>query len=249
MELDELEKSVKRLNAVINEFPIGAASLDDFRPVEEKIQATRVSLMRLNARILLLKAKYKQYIDDERGQRRSEEDVGDEMQNVISDVLINAKAIKLCLHSTTILSILSNKEGTEEDRKKLYTYMSKLFTLNDNVMINQKTIEEASQMQLDLKVECQKALFDYKNFLKEQKQIQSTRLQKTNPEIMKNKDKMERNIRKINIIKKLIRSFIAVSGYMLGKEELLLEMLEKHRELLNVEMIIKILENEENNKE
>lgn len=59
MELDKLEQSVKRLRAAIDEFPIGAVSLDDFKPVEEKIQETRESLMRLNARSLMLRAKFK----------------------------------------------------------------------------------------------------------------------------------------------------------------------------------------------
>lgn len=62
--------------------------------------------------------------------------------------------------------------------------MSQLFTLNDNIMAIHKTIKEASQVQLDLKVECQKALFDHKNFLKEQEQLRSERLQKTNPKIV-----------------------------------------------------------------
>lgn len=68
--------------------------------------------------------------------------------------------------------------------RKLYTYMSKLFTLNDNVMATQEAIEEASQVQLDLKVECQKALFDHKKFLTEQEQLRSQRLQKTHPAIV-----------------------------------------------------------------
>lgn len=62
--------------------------------------------------------------------------------------------------------------------------MSKLFTLNDSVMVTQEAIEEAFQVQLDLKVECQKALFDHKNFLKQQEQLRSKRLQKTNPGIV-----------------------------------------------------------------
>lgn len=51
---------------------------------------------------------------------------------------------------------------------------------------------------------------------------------------------MERTIRRINIMKKLIRNFIAVSGHMLEKEPVLLEMLEKHREPINVETIMKM---------
>lgn len=62
--------------------------------------------------------------------------------------------------------------------------MSKLFAFNDNIMAIQEAIERESRLQLDLKVECQKALFDYKNFLKEQERIRSKRLQETNPEIV-----------------------------------------------------------------
>lgn len=237
VELDELERFVGKLSAVMDRFPIGAISMDDFKPTEEKIRTTRESLMHLNARSLLLKAKYKQSSD---GRRRGSEDEVRDMPSVVSDKLINAKAVKLCLHSTTILSILGNKEGSEEDQKKLYEYMGKLFTLNDSAIAIQETIEKESQIQLDLKVECQKALFDHKNFLKQQEQLRSERLQKTNPEIVENKNRMERTIRKINIMKKLIRSFIAVSGHMLQEEPILLEMLEKHRELLNVETIMKI---------
>ncbi|XP_011157773.2 uncharacterized protein LOC105194526 [Solenopsis invicta] len=248
MELGELERSVKRLGAVLDEFPIGAISLDDFKPIEVKIRETRESLKHLNARSLMLKAKYKQHVDAER--ERSEDDVDDALLNAVSDSLLNAKAAKLCLHSTTIESILTNKEGSAEDRKKLYTYMNKLFTLNDNVMAIQKDIEKASQEQLDLKIECQKALFNHKNFLKEQERLQSERLQKTYPAIVENKDKMEKTIRKINIMKKLIRNFIAISGHMLEKEPILVEMLERHRDLLNVEMIIKMLQsNEEREKD
>lgn len=63
--------------------------------------------------------------------------------------------------------------------------MKKLFTLNDKIMTVQKNLERASEVQLNLKIECQKALFNYKDFLKEQEQIRSKRLQKKYPEIVK----------------------------------------------------------------
>lgn len=62
--------------------------------------------------------------------------------------------------------------------------MNKLFILNDSIMTTQEAIEKESRLQLDLKVECHKALFEYKNFLKEQERIRSERLQKTYPEIV-----------------------------------------------------------------
>lgn len=51
---------------------------------------------------------------------------------------------------------------------------------------------------------------------------------------------MENTLKKINIMKKLIRNFIAASSFMLTKNPLLLKMLEDHRELLNVETILKM---------
>lgn len=59
MEFGNLEQCVKNLNEAVNEFPIGAVSLDDYKPIEKKIQTARESLMRLNARLLMLKARYK----------------------------------------------------------------------------------------------------------------------------------------------------------------------------------------------
>lgn len=118
MEFDELEQAVYRLSKVVNEFPIGAVSLNDFKPTEEKVQMARKSLMHLNARLLMLRAKYKQYMIDGKA-RRDKGEIGDSLQRAISDALINTKAIKLCLHSTTILSILSSKEGDTEDQNLL----------------------------------------------------------------------------------------------------------------------------------
>lgn len=56
---------------------------------------------------------------------------------------------------------------------------------------------------------------------------------------------MERTLRKVNIMKKLIRNFIAASSYMIVKQPILLEMMEKHRELINVETILKVSQNNE----
>lgn len=52
-----------------------------------------------------------------------------------------------------------------------------------------------------------------------------------------------KTINKINIIKKLITNFIATSGKLLMKRPFLLEMLEKHAEIINEETMRKIIEN------
>lgn len=46
-------------------------------------------------------------------------------------------------------------------------------------------------------------------------------------------------------MKKLIRNFIATSSHMLEKQPILLEMLENHRELINVETILKMSQDNE----
>ncbi|KYN05209.1 hypothetical protein ALC62_03882 [Cyphomyrmex costatus] len=244
-ELDQMEQSVKQLNTAINEFQIGAISLNELRPIEEKVYTIRKSLMPLNARLLMLEANYKQREHADDTHSESQDKVKSTLQNVTSDTLLNAKAAKLCIHSSTILSILSNKEGTAEDQKKINTYMRELFTLNDKIMDVQNAIEEASQVQLDLKVKCQKALFEHRKFLKEQEQLRSERLQKTDPGIVETQHKMEMTIRKINVIKKIIRSFIAMSSHLLMEEPILVEMLENHRELLNMKTIVKMSQSNE----
>lgn len=67
--------------------------------------------------------------------------------------------------------------------RKVYACLKKLFTLNDSVMSLQKEIEEASKLQLSLKVECQNELYEYNEFLREQEKYHKQRLQETNPTV------------------------------------------------------------------
>lgn len=61
----------------------------------------------------------------------------------------------------------------------------------------------------------------------------------------RNKKKMQHTLRKINIIKHLIRTFIAASDDLLEEEPALLEILSNHRELIDVETIVKMCQNDE----
>lgn len=56
MELGQLEEAVQILGEVISEFPVGAQTLDDFRPTEDKIEMLRTSLKHINARYMTLRA-------------------------------------------------------------------------------------------------------------------------------------------------------------------------------------------------
>lgn len=107
---DNLENAVLSLNKSVSNFPIGAVSLDDFKPTEEKINDLRKSLKRLTARLLLLKAKTKFIMENEEPE--------DEMENTIEDLqtatvrsLQNDRTFKLISHSYTIQDILSGKQG------------------------------------------------------------------------------------------------------------------------------------------
>lgn len=61
--------------------------------------------------------------------------------------------------------------------------MRKLFSLNDNILIIQKEIDNAIKEQLELKIQCRNALFEHKQFLKEQEEICNKKLKEMNPEL------------------------------------------------------------------
>lgn len=245
-ELKRLEDAVKKLKKSTSEFPIGAVCLDDFKPVEEKIKNMRDSLKHLNARLLSLKAQNESQLTSDTPEE-DEENTFKSLQEATAKSHLNNITIKLCLHSYAIQNILFREESDPELKKKIYDYMHELFTLNDKIISLQDTIESAIQKQLNLKIECQNSLSEYRNFLKEQEELRNKRLQETNPEIARNKEKMNKTIQKINIMKKLITSFIAASSHMLMDQPILVEMLEKHRELINVETIIKMSQNTSEN--
>lgn len=58
--------------------------------------------------------------------------------------------------------------------------------------------------------------------------------------VFRNKEKINRTIRNINIMKKLIVNFIAASNQMLYKDPFFVQMLEEHRELVNIETVLKM---------
>lgn len=236
---NNLQNAVLSLHKSVSNFPVGAVSLDDFKPIEEKIQDTRKSLKRLTARLLWLKAKTRYVMENEEPQCEMEYTIED-LQEATALSLVTDKTLKLVCHSHTIQDILAGKQGDLDMQEKIYAYMRKLFTLNDTILSLQKDIQSAAKKQLKLKVKCQRALFDYKKFLKEQEEICSKKLQETNPEIALNKEKTNKSIRNINIMKKLIVNFISASHYMLMDNPHLIEMLEKHRELINIETILKM---------
>ncbi|CAK9825974.1 hypothetical protein ANTRET_LOCUS3894 [Anthophora retusa] len=240
-----LQDALVNLSESVRNFPVGAISLDDFKGIEEKIRDRRKSLKRLNSRILMLKAQ-----NDYQTSKETSEEPSKDVRTTVSNLheataiaLVNDAAIKLCLHSYTIRAILEGKEGDHDMQKQIHACMSKLYYLNDTILILEEKINDAVKEQLELKIQCQNALFDYKNYLKQQEKIRSKRLQEINPQIAKNKSRTNKFIEKINISKKLITNFIAASAHMLADNPILVEMLEKHRDSVNMETILKMSQN------
>lgn len=67
--------------------------------------------------------------------------------------------------------------------------------------------------------------------------------------VFRNKEKINRTIRNINIMQKLIVNFIAASNHMLYKDPFFVQMLEEHRELVNIETVLKMSQNNFKSKE
>ncbi|XP_076675588.1 uncharacterized protein LOC143372860 [Andrena cerasifolii] len=239
LEFKRLKDAATSLGESVSNFPIGAVSLDDFKPIEERIRNTRETLKHLSARSLILKAQHEY-------QTTRDKPAGDagtmvtSLHEATANFLINNEGIKLCLHSYAIQAILSGKEGDQEMKKKIYACMSKLFCLNDNILSLQKSIGEAREKQLDLKIQCQNSLYEYRNFFKEQEEMRSKKFDETHPEIARHKEKTNKTLETINMMKKLIINFTATFNHMLLQEPFFIEMLEGHRELVTIETILKM---------
>ncbi|KZC04304.1 PREDICTED: uncharacterized protein LOC107188562 [Dufourea novaeangliae] len=237
-----LRNSIKILDENVSNFPIGAVSVDDFRPIEDRIRSMRETLKHLNARLLMLKAHHKFQGTIEEPVEDTEKTVL-KLHTAVSNSLINNKAIKLCLHSYAIEAIHSGKEGDHDKQVKIYACMRKLFKVNDDMLAIQKIIIATLEKQLDLKIQCQNLLFRHQTFLKEQEEIRNKRLERTNPEIANYKQKINKSLQKTNIMKQLILNFIASSSSKLLKQPMFVEMLEKHRDVVTIETILKMAQN------
>ncbi|XP_076177349.1 uncharacterized protein LOC143151773 isoform X1 [Ptiloglossa arizonensis] len=245
-EFQNLKVAIKSLNKSVSNFPVGAVSIDDFTPIEERIRNMRESLKLLNARLLMLNT----YYELQTTNNEPEEDIECTLTNLHEETamsLITNRAIKLCFHSETTEAILRGKEGDHNMQKKIYTTACQLFSLNDDTLLLQRTMQDALQKQLDLKIQCQNALFDYKKFLQVQEALHNQKLKELNPSIASKKKHTKKLLLKINIMKKLIVNLIAASNQMLLTKPILIKLLENHRDLISMDMILKMLQNNTEN--
>lgn len=238
---DNLEKALNLLRKNIADFTVRAISFNDFKPVEEKIEIIRETLKRLRARVLALKVR-KSISESHNKPVRTVETSNEMLQNIIARKLISDNALKQCCQSIVIDEVMVLKTH-KEIYKQMYERMKELFLLNETILSLHNSITIAFKKQLDLKIQCQKEIINYRKFLKEQAELRNQRLQRTVPRVVRNRERLMTTMRRINSTKKFITNLIATSGKFL-QEPFLIEMLEEHAELLTEETIIKITENE-----
>lgn len=138
--LANLDAAINSLHKSIANFPVGAISIHDYKPTEEKIKDIRESLVALNAKMLALRAKAearecpmkkkkkKQFPSSSLAasshlnvsiERPSEalnaidDELHMELQERIAHCTINKLAIASCLQTSEIQEILENSEDNE----------------------------------------------------------------------------------------------------------------------------------------
>ncbi|XP_024944244.1 uncharacterized protein LOC107271227 [Cephus cinctus] len=240
-ELNKLSAAVDSLHEKISEFPIGAVSFEDFKPTEEKIKDTRELLKALNAKLLMLQCRRDTALDST--EKVVEEEIGQKIERLheaLTNSFINNKTVELSLHSSAVIEIISEGHEFPALQKKTEEYMQKIFSLNDKVYSIQESLQKALTQQIEAKIEFWKAIYAYQDFLKEQQELRDEKLQKTNPEIAKSKNKMERTLRKINLMKKLITNLVATSEYLIKDNPVLVQMLKDHCDPVSIETILEM---------
>lgn len=237
-EVKSLEKALQALHSNIIKFPIGAVSLQDFKPVDEKIKETRQVLQHVNATILRLKV-LNEARSAEESLAKDTSDTLESAHDAITNALIHRQVLRLCLYSNAINDICAGR-ADEQIQTKLTRYVPKLFALNDSGVQLYDSIEEAFEKQLKLKMECHKAVINHHEFLQKQADIRKKKLQETHPEIARNKEKVMTTIEKINLMKRMITNIIGAASHMVTKDPKCRKMLSDHRSLITAEMIVEI---------
>ncbi|XP_043282931.1 uncharacterized protein [Venturia canescens] len=244
--LVKLDAAVHNLHKSIADFPVGAVSIYDYKPIEEKIQDIRESLVALSAKVLTLRAKVAAQRPRDLPGELSNDDLHKEFQDKVAQSVINRLAITSCLQSGEIQDILENSEKNEVTIQ-LRIIMEKLFILNDEVMTWEKTREQKFTEELDLKSELQNALSVFRDFLTNQGNIRKEKLKVTNPKIAEQKEAIDRRLQKINVMKRLITNMCAAAPKAV-KDQVLRDLSKKHRELLTIEAIQEMARNYEYSK-
>ncbi|XP_046744374.1 uncharacterized protein LOC124410210 isoform X2 [Diprion similis] len=234
MALQQLNQALQALSKSVSNFHVGAVSIDDFKPLEEQIQDIRQILRKQKAHWILVNAKHN---------AQGNQDVGDGFENLhqaVGNMKIAGSMINVCLQSCTIDDIVLKDKSSPEIKKQVKECLTRLFILSDKLISLNVSMANALNEELNLKKECQESLLEHSQFLQTQKALRNARLHDANPEILRNKKKLELRLLKINIMKRLMTNMIATASDMLTQEPFLFEMMLKHRDIINIETIIEM---------
>ncbi|KAH0545909.1 uncharacterized protein LOC123268848 [Cotesia glomerata] len=237
-EIEKLKRSLLILNASVTGFPVAAVTLDDYKPINEKIKELRESLNCLTARIKTLKIKLnlgsiKSPIDDEAPR------LVKNLQNNLTNCVINDNAVIACHQSYAVQQALFNKNVDPATHNRIKLLMANLYTLNDSILKYKKEMSiNLREQELSLKNEMYQLLMDYHEFLKVQEAIRSEKLAESNPEVAQKKAKALKLITKINMMKRLITNFISVASHLIRENPDLKVILKRHRNLIDLDSII-----------
>ncbi|XP_046621238.1 uncharacterized protein LOC124305662 isoform X1 [Neodiprion virginianus] len=238
MALQQLTQALQALSKSVSNFHVGAVSTDDFKPIEEKIEDIRQILRKQKAHWILVNTKHNAHSVTEGNQ-----DVGngfEDLHQAVGDLRIANSMVNVCLQSCTINDIVLKDKSPPEIKKQVKECLSRLFILSDKLISLNVSMTKALNEELNLKKECQESLLEHSQFLQTQKALRNARLQDANPEILRNKKKLETRLTKINIMKRLMTNMIATASEMLSQEPFLFEMMLKHRDIINIETIIEM---------
>ncbi|XP_015126700.1 uncharacterized protein LOC107048158 isoform X2 [Diachasma alloeum] len=239
-----LERATALLGSTIRNFSIGAVTLSDFKPIEEKIRDLRGMIKCLTARIQLLQA-----INEARAipavSPAQPKELEKKMHEILSsNHLIKYDVFKNTLHSHAAESLLSNDQISPE-MKRLKAVMAKLYSQNDKIIVLQEEMDRLRTKERTLQAEVAASIIDFQNFLKEQEKVRNEKLALSNPDIARKKQKLKKMITKINISRRIITSIISAASTTITDNPEMLRMLKDHRDIVDEETIMEMANNRE----
>ncbi|KAJ8676051.1 hypothetical protein QAD02_011837 [Eretmocerus hayati] len=244
MEIEELNDALEILDRAIENFPHGAEAVDEVKPIQLRIVDMRQHLRHLNARHLTLKAvKNLNFTPDPPVKDLS--NALEELNTQTTDYLINTRVLKLSCQSKAIQDILYHRKSDPVTQKKVQVCLDKLFTLNQRLMSKKEKKKKLMELENNLKMECHHAIYNHQEFLKQKETKMREHIQNQNQNEAENfRDQLDRAVRKVNTTKRLIVNCIAAAGHILHNDRDVVEMLAKHRELINHERLKEMTEME-----
>ncbi|XP_063981521.1 uncharacterized protein LOC135164780 isoform X2 [Diachasmimorpha longicaudata] len=234
-----LERATALLGSTIRNFSIGAVTLSDFKPVQEKMKDLREIIRCLTARIQLLRATNGARAAPVLSSAQPKELEKRMHEIVSSNYLIKYDVFKDALHSHAAENLLSN-ENISPEMKKLKAVMAKLYSQNDKIIVLQEEMEALRTKERKLQAEVAAGIIDFQNFLKEQEKIRNEKLAVSNPDVARKKQKLKKLITKINISRRIITSIISAVSTTITDEPEMLRMLKDHRDIVDAETIMEM---------